>query len=170
MRWPVITAGQNKSSEQKIALQYACAPARPVVLKSRQIFDDAGIHHWTVQGYWVSSYISTIQSCMRFVDKHTCHLIYIHSLKSVHFVILLTGTFWSILFFLQKLLSEQNPSSTDQAVTKEEKTLWTHRGTFNVSITPRHKWGFTLPDLVAMHGPLWNTHGVLKSFHALNAD
>ena len=26
-----VTAGQNKSSEQKIALQYVCAPAGPVV-------------------------------------------------------------------------------------------------------------------------------------------
>ena len=25
-----VTAGQNMSSEQKIALQYACAPAKPV--------------------------------------------------------------------------------------------------------------------------------------------
>ena len=28
---PDVTAGQNKSSEQNIALQYACAPAGPVV-------------------------------------------------------------------------------------------------------------------------------------------
>ena len=40
-----VTAGQNKMSEKKIALQYACAPAGPVVLKSHHTFDDAGINH-----------------------------------------------------------------------------------------------------------------------------
>ena len=33
-----VTAGQNKSSEEKIALQYRCA------------FDAAGINHCTVKG------------------------------------------------------------------------------------------------------------------------
>ena len=42
---PFVTAGKNKSSQQKIVLQYACAVAGPVVKKSGHTFDDIEINH-----------------------------------------------------------------------------------------------------------------------------
>ena len=66
-----VTAGQKKLSEQKIALQYGCAPAGARGLKIPPHFRwcrDKAIE--LAHAYW------QFNSWMRFVDKQTCHTIY----------------------------------------------------------------------------------------------